>query len=105
MKFNIERFLKGFGEQTKKKIVQKIIRVGAIRTGNLKKSIAYNIVKKGDSYEIEFSMIDYGIYVDEGTKYIKPREFFVKVIEEYIEKVFDEVMDEALEQELEKIFK
>lgn len=105
MKFDIKRFLEGFGKETQKKIVQKIIKVGAVKTGNLKKSIAYNIIKKGDSYEIEFSMIDYGQYVDEGTEYIKPREFFVKVIEQYIEKVFDEVMDEAIEQELEKIFR
>jgi len=101
----MDKFLKGFGEGTKKEIIKKIIKVGAIRTGNLKNSIAYNVKKSGGSYVIEFSMIDYGNYVDEGTKYIEPREFFNQVIEDYIDKVFDEVMDAALEKELEKIFR
>lgn len=105
MRFDMKNFLSDFGLLTKKKIVDKIIQVNAIRTGDLKRSISYNVNKKGDSYEIEFSMIDYGQYVDQGTKYIEPREFFVKIIEETISKAFDEVMDEALEKELEKIFK
>jgi len=101
----MDKFLKGFGEGTKEEIIKKIIKVGAIRTGNLKNSIAYNVKKSGESYVIEFSMIDYGIYVAQGTKYIQPREFFNEVIIKYIDKVFDEVMDEALEKELEKIFR
>jgi hypothetical protein len=106
MKFNMDKFLKGFGEGTKKEIIKKIIKVGAIRTGNLKNSIAYNVKKTGSDYVIEFSMIDYGHYVDEGSRYIiEPREFFNKVIEDHIDKVFDEVMDAALEKELEKIFR
>ena len=105
MKFNMDKFLKGFGEGTKKKIIAKIIKEKAIKTGNLKNSISYNVKKAGGSYVIEFSMIDYGHYVDEGTRYIRPREFFDKVITDTIDDLFDKVMDEALELELEKIFK
>ena len=81
---NIDDFRKEltrFADDIVDNIVSEIERVGAIRTGTLKNSIDYNIFIDSDGINIEFSMIEYGKFVDEGTIYIKAREFFTKIIE------------------------
>jgi len=104
-KFNLEEFLNEFGESTKKKIIDKIVKENVIKTGNLYDSINYDVKESGNSHSIEFSMIDYGKYPDEGTRYITPRHFFDKIINDSINDNLDKLLDEALKKELEKIFK
>jgi hypothetical protein len=41
-------------------------------------------------------MVDYGKFVDEGTIYIRPREFFNKVIEENVNNLEDELEDDIV---------
>jgi len=89
-----------FGRDTVDKIVDKINSVGAVRTGALRDSIDFRVNERGGEYTIEFEMIDYGKYVDEGTRYIEPREFFVKVIEEEAERYLESIIEKELEEKI-----
>jgi|688.fasta_scaffold233174_2 hypothetical protein len=78
---DLEKLLNEFGRDTVDAIVSEIVRKDVIKTGALKSSIDYDIVNDGETIKIQFKMLDYGKFVDEGTRYIKAREFFNKVIE------------------------
>jgi len=45
-------------------------------------------------------MVDYGKFVDEGTKYITPREFFLKVIEKEADRYLEDFIGDALEEQI-----
>jgi hypothetical protein len=80
-------------------IIKKDIRYKkAIDTGRLLGSITYQIYDKGNGFEIDFFMIDYGKYVDEGTKYIKAREFFIRNIDLQFKK-WEKKISEALSED------
>lgn len=99
MKRRLERRLENFGVNTKDKIKKKIKKTKTIDTGALLRSVDFKITKKG----IEFSMLDYGKFTDEGTRYIQPpREFFNKVIEEEIDEELGDVFFEYFEAEIDK---
>lgn len=83
------------GEETRDIIVADIERQHLIKTGTLRDSIDFNI----QGNELHFTMVDYGKFLDEGTIYISPREFFTKHIEEQLEKYHDE-LEEALANDL-----
>ena len=57
-----------------------------IKTGKLLGSITYQLYRKNDVIEVDFFMIDYGEYVDEGTRYVEARGFFNYNIEKQYEK-------------------
>lgn len=95
----MERLLNDFGRDTVDAIVAEIIKKDVIKTGALKNSIDYNIFNDGEDIRIEFKMLEYGKFVDEGTRYIKAREFFLKVIEKQTE-----IFSRDLEDEIEKEF-
>lgn len=95
----IEKLLNRFGQDTVDEIISEIIRKDVIKTGALKNSIDYELIETGNGLEIRFKMLDYGKFVDEGTIYIRPREFFQKVIERAALR-----MSEDLEDEIEKEF-
>jgi len=94
-----KKIIETFAKDTKRRIERKIVSVGAVRTGNLLDSIDYDIKESGDEFDIEFSMIDYGKFVDEGTRYIRPRNFFKDVIEDETKK-FERDLEKELEKEL-----
>ncbi len=98
MKRKVKRRFETFGDLTKNAIEKKIKKTKTIDTGALLKSIDYKITKKG----VEFSMLDYGKFTDEGTKYIRPREFFNKVIEEETEDNLPDILFNYFEAEIDK---
>jgi hypothetical protein len=99
MSRDLEKLLDEFGRETVDDIVNDIVRKDVIKTGALKNSIDYDIFNDGDTIRIQFKMIEYGKYVDEGTRYIEPREFFNKVIERKTNE-----FSKDLEDEIEKEF-
>lgn len=94
-----KKIIEGFAKDTKRRIERKIVSVGAVRSGKLLGSIDYDIKGSGDEFDIEFSMIDYGKFVDEGTRYIQPRHFFNEVIEDETKK-FERDLEKELEKEI-----
>lgn len=90
-----------FAKETKDRIRRKIYDVDAIKTGDLLRSIDYKLKMNGEDFEVDFFMIDYGVFVDEGTKYIRPREFFVKVIEQETNN-FEKDLEDEIEKEIYK---
>jgi hypothetical protein len=99
MSKDLEKLLNDFGRRTVDAIVSDIVRKNVIKTGALKNSIDYDIFSDSEGVKIQFKMIEYGKYVDEGTIYIEPREFFNKVIEKQTE-----LFSRDLEDEIEKEF-
>lgn len=84
--------LNKIGKEAKNAIIKEIDRQKLIKTGNLRKSIQYKLVGSGLNTEIEFEMIYYGEYLDDGTKYIQPpREFFDKFIKKTVKKYEAEI--------------
>lgn len=57
---------------------------GSYNTGQLANSITYDIRKKGTTYQLVRSMLDYGIYVDQGIGRGPGRQPPVKPIMEWI---------------------
>lgn len=98
---NIEKLINDFGRDTIDAIVGEIVKKDVIKTGNLINSIDYNIFNDGDNIRIEFKMLEYGKFVDEGTRYIKAREFFLKIIEKKTE-LFSRDLEDEIEDEFYK---
>ena len=94
---NLQSTLHQFGRETVEVIKKDIRYKKAIETGRLLGSITYQIYNKGNGFEIDFFMVDYGKYVDEGTRYIKAREFFIRNIELQYKKWENKIADSALE--------
>jgi len=90
---NLKRTMHQFGRETVDLIKKDIRYKNAIRTGDLLGSITYQLYERNGSIEIDFFMIDYGKYVDEGTRYIKARHFFKQNIEDQYKKWQDEFAD------------
>lgn len=95
---NLKKTLHLFGRDTVEVIKKDIKYKRAIDTGKLLGSITYNIFDKGNGFEIDFFMIDYGKYVDEGTRYIKAREFFKRNIDLQYKKYSQQII-EALQKD------
>ena len=74
--------LKKFGDEVVEAVKRDIQSKKLIKTGDLYKSISYTI--SGQS--IDFEMIYYGKYLDQGTKYIYPRNFFKPIIKKILKK-------------------
>lgn len=86
-----------FGKDTVEVIKKDIRYKKAIETGRLLGSITYQVSNKGNGFEIDFFMVDYGKYVDEGTRYIKAREFFIRNIDLQFKKWENKIADALLE--------
>ena len=93
----LKSILHQFGRETVDVIKKDIRYKKAIDTGRLLGSITYQIYNKGNGFEIDFFMVDYGKYVDEGTRYIKSREFFKRNIEIQFKKWENKIADALLE--------
>lgn len=90
---NLKRTMHQFGRETVDVIKKDIQYKNAIRTGKLLGSITYQLYERSGTIEIDFFMVDYGKYVDEGTIYIKARRFFKDNIEKQYTKWQDDFAD------------
>ncbi len=97
-----------FGRDTVQVIKKDIRYKNAIKTGKLLGSIDYQLYERNGKIEVDFFMVDYGKYVDEGTKYIKARKFFNDNINKQYKKWEDDISDaysKDIDEELKNIFK
>jgi len=82
-----------FGRDTVEVIKKDIRYKKAIDTGRLLGSITYQVSNRGNGFQIDFFMVDYGKYVDEGTIYIKAREFYKRNIQLQYKKWSDKITE------------
>ena len=96
--------LEKIGNETVQLMKDEITRKNLIKTGDLKDSIKYKLVKNGGIYSLEFEEIYYGEYLDKGTRYIRPpREFFEKIIKEQLDKYEDDIADAYFQDMIDEI--
>lgn len=87
---NMEKLMNRIGAETVEIIVQDIESKGLVKTGTLRDSIAYAL-KPDPEIGISFNMVYYGNFLDLGTIYIEPREFFRVNIEAQLQKYGSEI--------------
>jgi hypothetical protein len=97
---NFGKGLSKFGRVTANEIKNDIIRKNVIDTGALLRSI--NFFQVGNY--LEFSMLDYGKFTDEGTIYIRPREYFIKTINNMADKFLEDALLADVELTIERVF-
>lgn len=100
---NLKSAMHQFGRETVEVIKKDIRYKDLIKTGKLLGSITYQLYERNDVIEVDFFMIDYGKYVDEGTRYIKAREFFNQNIEKQYEKWTQYFLDALSKDSMEEI--
>lgn|SRR5574343_623086 len=94
----LKDLLDKIGSETIKLIKDEIVSQGLIKTGDLRDSIEYEVIQNGSGYELDFSMIYYGEYLDKGTKYIQPpREFYEKIIQEQLSKYEEKILEATID--------
>jgi hypothetical protein len=91
--------LRRWAESVKGEIKQQIIATDTIKTGNLLRSADYT--QQGE--RIQFSMLDYGVFTDEGTRNIAPRYFFDAIIRARTIDLERQV-DRELEEQIDRVF-
>jgi len=64
---NVERFLNSYGKEVVKRARENLVAAGK-GGGKLEKSIESKVVKFGDGFVLQWSMADYGAFVDKGVK-------------------------------------
>lgn len=98
-KITLAERLRRHGEAVKGEIKQKIISTDTIKTGDLLRSVDYLQVVNS----IQFSMLDYGKFTDEGTIYIAPRKFFNETIDKR-NRELEESIGQEVESMIDRIF-
>ena len=63
----IKRMLNSFGKEVVRKAKKNLSAAGK-GGGNLEKSIDFNLIPEGDGFVVQFTMADYGTFVDKGVK-------------------------------------
>lgn len=96
----MQDLLHRIGRETVNIIEQDIVGQGLVKTGKLKKSIKYDVVRSGDSYSIVFEQIYYGYFLDQGTRQISARDFFQKHIDQQLDEYAFEIGEAYLEDKL-----
>lgn len=81
--------LERFGKEVTTLIEEKIIDTKTIDTGDLLRSVSYRV--DPETVKLDFSMLEYGTYTDEGTKYIKARKFFKQTIQDNLPDLRDNI--------------
>ena len=94
----LKSILHQFGRETVDVIKKDIRYKKAIDTGKLLGSITYQIYDGRNGLKVDFFMVDYCKYVDEVTRYIKAREFFIRNIDLQYKKWSDKIT-EAVSQD------
>ena len=74
---NVERYLNSFGKQVVNRAKGNLKRRDKVVTGKLLNSVKFNVVKTKDGYTVEFSMLDYGKFIDKGVSGTKKRRSYV----------------------------
>jgi len=77
-KFN--EYVKDFSEAVRDEIQSRIIAEDAIDTGLMFRTVDYDLNGGANKFNLTFHIQDYGKFVDEGTRYITPREFYKKTL-------------------------
>ena len=90
---NLKRSLEKFAKETTQLIRRDIRYKKLVKTGKLVGSIDFKVVNKNGSYEVEFYMVDYGKFLDEGTRYIKAQKFFRDNIDDQLKKYEKDFLD------------
>lgn len=90
---NLKRALEKFGKETTQLIRRDIRYKKLVKTGKLVGSIDFKIVSRNNSYEVEFYMVEYGKFLDEGTRYIKAQNFFRDNIDDQLKKYEKDFLD------------
>lgn len=91
----LQQALIDYGQDTVDKIRQRIIDTETIDTGQLLNSINFTVTPNANSFVIDFSMMEYGRYTDEGTVYINARKFFADVIDDNFKLWEDRILSAA----------
>ena len=91
--------LRRWAESVKGEIKQQIIATDTIKTGNLLRSADYT--QQGE--RIQFSMLDYGVFTDEGTRRIAPRNYFGAIIESRTSDLERDI-DRSVENQIDRVF-
>ena len=91
---NIERAIELIRLGLETQARQQLADQKAIRTGALRDSIDV-FVENGDDFIIEF--LDYGVFVDQGTRYVDPRPFYSNLIVDENEGILTEEVSDILE--------
>ena len=73
----VERYLNSFGKSVVNKSKGILKRKHKVVTGDLLNSIKFRLVKKQDIISVEFSMLDYGAFVDKGVSGTKEKRTYV----------------------------
>lgn len=100
---NLKRTLEKFGKETTQLIRRDIRYKKLVKTGKLVGSIDFKVVNKNKSYEVEFYMVEYGKFLDEGTRYIKAQKFFRENIDNQLKKWETDFLD-AMAKDLFSVF-
>ncbi len=74
---NLSKFLNSFGKQVVNRAKAGIGRKKRDGKTRLAQSIKFNVIQKGLDFTVEFSMLDYGTYVDKGVSGTKVKRTFV----------------------------
>lgn len=88
---NVDKILPLMGDEITEAIKSAIKRKGAYKTGTLYNSIASTVKPITTGEEINVKMVEYGRYVNDGTKYIKARKFIELGLEQTKEEVFEQI--------------
>lgn len=81
--------LNNFGETVSGLIREEIVSTKTVDTGDLLRSVSYKV--DPETLKLDFSMLEYGIYTDEGTQYIKARKFFTQTIRDKLPTLGDNI--------------
>ena len=93
----VNTILPSISDELTDAIKAEIKSVGAYKTGKLYNSIASTVKPITTGEEISIKMIEYGRYVNDGTRYIKEREFIEKGIEKTKQDIFERIATAAAE--------
>ena len=62
------KYITTYGNQVESEIETRLFNLGKVASGTLYDSIGYKIIETEKGYRLQFTMADYGKYVDKGTK-------------------------------------
>ena len=64
---HLQRYLKSWGREVVEEAKERLVAAGK-GGGDLEKSLTSRVIDEGENYVVEFSMADYGIFVDKGVR-------------------------------------
>ena len=101
----IKTVLKQVGKSTVERIRRNIRYKDLIKTGKLLGSIEYKVINTNNNFELQFYMVEYGKFLDEGTIYIKAQKFFNDIIDDELKKNENNILNAYADDLLKNIDK